>query len=130
MKNSTLKHLNHSQIGTVAHVEYLFSLENNISYDGKKMERRYTELLALQSSGKAPERVEDSQNNSVKFPSISILTAVQRWFWQSKTEEAQPLLVTGKYGQVFTEAYLDYMTERLASNIYNALCVEVLRNSC
>jgi hypothetical protein len=34
--------------------------------------------------------------------------------------------VTGKYGQVFTEAYLDYMTERLASNIYNALCVEIL----
>lgn len=68
VKNSTLKYLNHSQVDTVAHVEYLFQLENNISYDGKKMEKRYTDLLALQSSSKAPERTEETQNNSVSFP--------------------------------------------------------------
>jgi hypothetical protein len=65
IKNSTLKYLNHSQIDTVAHVEYLFSLENNISYDGKKMEHRYSQLLALQNAGKL-DRVEDpAQNVSV-----------------------------------------------------------------
>eukprot|EP01130_Rhizamoeba_saxonica_P003115 TRINITY_DN1345_c0_g1_i1.p1 TRINITY_DN1345_c0_g1~~TRINITY_DN1345_c0_g1_i1.p1 ORF type:complete len:687 (+),score=121.86 TRINITY_DN1345_c0_g1_i1:39-2099(+) len=106
VKNNTLKHLNQSYTATVKHVEYLINIEQCVSYDSHSLER-YILIKEKKKQSGQEERVPQSKG----------------WFWASNEDER---IRSGKYGKVWTEAYLDLLTERLAQNIYNSLSVDIL----
>jgi Dynamin family/Dynamin central region len=132
---------------TTEHIRLLVRLEHNVSYNAEDLAGRYEGMRSASArAAKAGERLLASGGTAQKEVEATEKKGSAGGLWwlmggswggndtkpqkkESADSHDNPFRAESvKYGQLWTATYLDAMAERLATNIYNALCVEIIDN--
>eukprot|EP01090_Pellita_catalonica_P001632 TRINITY_DN11399_c0_g1_i1.p1 TRINITY_DN11399_c0_g1~~TRINITY_DN11399_c0_g1_i1.p1 ORF type:complete len:748 (+),score=111.44 TRINITY_DN11399_c0_g1_i1:327-2246(+) len=113
IKATTYEYLNHNHDKTVERLQYLITLERSISYNAQNISMDVYRM----------KREESTESGAV-------VVGEEKKGWGSMfglggNGNAEKIFIAEKYDPLWTQAYCKHLTERLANNMYNALCLEI-----